>query len=180
VRFKKKFIILKGSMLFASLDIPLITLFMMAIMSLAFGTYCFIYGVGYKEKVGDHEITFGNSAVFMWFYVFFVCSFYLGRVIFYGHLFSVEIEKQENAIKRQLHAINTADLDNIIISNYIDPEYQFAKQCVSNIRENLIFKEMIPRVCCNIQFDKLLSRAIISAVASIFFSLFIFLIKYQV
>ena len=158
------FIKRKGMMLFASLETPVFSLFCMCVLSWACTLYCIFDGTG-LQLVTDQSI-FSNSALATWFYLAIFCAIQIARLLYYGHRFNRESEKQENAIRTQCSTIHNDNLMQFLKHDKLSMEQKYAIQSSQTLLTSLKdHNEIVPKVF-GIKFDKLTSKVVMSGVLS--------------
>lgn len=106
----ENFVKRKGMMLFSSLETPLFSLFVLSFISWGSTFYCIFDGVGLS--LNNDNSLFSNSALATWFYLATLSLVQVARMLWFGHKFNRESEKQDNAIKV---VVNLVFVGHIII-----------------------------------------------------------------
>eukprot|EP01084_Bolivina_argentea_P068832 125283_1 len=151
------FIKRKGMMLFASLETPVFTLFLLAFVSWSGTIFCIFGGVGGRWKTQNS--LFSNSALATWFYLAFLSVIQVCRLLWYGHKFNRESEKQNNGIRTQCSTIHNENLMQFLKHDKLSLEQKYAIQSSQILLTHLKdHNEIVPRVF-GIKFDKLTAKA---------------------
>lgn len=158
------FIKRKGMMLFASLETPVFSLFFLSLMSWSGTLYCIFGGIGLKWKTENS--LFSNSALATWFYLACLSVFYMARLLWYGHKFNRESDKQEIAIRTQCGTIHNDNLLQFLKHDKLSLEQTYAIQSSQILLTHLKdHSEIVPKVF-GVKFDKLTAKAAWTAVIS--------------
>ena len=91
------FIKRRGMLLFSSMETPLFTLFVQAVVSVFSVLYCIFGGHGLAMFVPDS--LFSNSALAVWFYLAVLSIYQVGRMLWQGHKFHTESKKHCNGME---------------------------------------------------------------------------------
>ena len=151
-------------MLFASLETPVFTLFLLALLSWSGTIYCIFGGKGGQWKT-DNSL-FSNSALATWFYLAVLSVLQLCRLLWMGHKFNRESEKQNNAIRTQCSTIHNENLMQFLKHDKLSIEQRYAIQSSQILLTHLKdHNEIVPRVF-GVKFDKLTAKAFWTAAAS--------------
>eukprot|EP01084_Bolivina_argentea_P151499 264425_1 len=165
----ENFVKRKGMMLFSSLETPLFSLFVLCLISWGSTFYCIFEGVGLN--LNNDNSLFSNSALATWFYLATLSLFQVSRMLWFGHQFNRESEKQDCAIKNQCGTIHGNNLMHFLKKDKLSVEQKYAIQSSQVLLTHINHDDIVPKVF-GIKFDKLTAKAawtaVISAVPTIF------------
>merc|ERR1712228_1017564 len=169
------FIKRKGMMLFASLETPVFSLFLFMICSWSGTIYCIFGGVGLKWKTKNS--LFSNSALATWFFLALLSLLQVARLLWYGHKFNRESEKQNNALRTQCNTLHNENLMQFLKHDKLSIEQTYAIQSSQLLLTHLKdHNEIVPKVF-GIKFDNLTAKAAWTAVASGLPTMFTFVLN---
>ena len=169
------FIKRKGMMLFASLETPVFSLFLLCLLSWSGTIYCIFGGVGLKWKTQNS--LFSNSALATWFFLAIMSLLEVARLLWYGHKFNRESEKQNNALRTQCNTLHNRNLMQFLKHDRLSIEQTYAIQSSQILLTHLKdHNEIVPKVF-GIKIDNLTAKAAWTGVASAVPAMFTFVVN---
>eukprot|EP01084_Bolivina_argentea_P248161 415082_1 len=168
----QKFVKGKGMILFASLESPLLSLWLLSMFSWSGFIYCIYKGHGLKDKTSQALIS--NSAWWTWLYLAILTGVETARMVFWYGLQFVNITKKiEKAIKSQALTMQRNSLNQYISANNRGTwEQKRAMSAARDLSNNINHDQIIPNVFGVIRFDNLVATAVrsllISAIPTLF------------
>eukprot|EP01084_Bolivina_argentea_P151500 264426_1 len=160
----ERFVKRKGMMLFASLETPLFSLWILTVCSWGATVYSLYEGQGLQKVTGNS--IFSNSALATWFILALFSLIQTIRMLwFYGRKFTKETEKQDAAFKSQCGTMQIDDLMQHLTNSESTLEQKRAIQSSQILLQHIVHREIVPKVF-GFKFDKLASQAILTAIAS--------------
>eukprot|EP01084_Bolivina_argentea_P316161 547958_1 len=169
----EKFVKRKGMMLFASLETPLYSLWILAVVSWGSTIYCLYEGHGLRKYTDDSM--FSNSALAVWASVAVFSLFQTLRMLwFYGREFAKEVRKQDAAIKSQCATIQRNSLNNFMTMDECTLEQKRVINASTMLLQHTVPDEIVPKVF-GIKFDDLAAKAVLTGIFSALPTILVFM-----
>eukprot|EP01084_Bolivina_argentea_P170662 295726_1 len=160
----ERFVKRKALMLFASLETPLLSLWILTVASWSATIYCLYEGHGLKKYSKDSIIS--NSALAIWGSVALFSLFQTVRMlVFYGRRFSYETIKQDNALKSQCGTMQRNNLMKFLANDQSTKEQQRVIKAAPVLLQHIVHDEIVPKVF-GVKFDHLAAKAMLTAFLS--------------
>eukprot|EP01084_Bolivina_argentea_P015085 28218_1 len=164
----------KGTMLFASLETPLFTLFWLCLTSWSGTIYCIFGGVGLTLQ--NDVSFFSNSTLAVWFYLACLSVVNVCRMLWYGHKFEKESIQQQLAIKSQCGEMHANYLMQELKNDRLSKHERDALNTSQMLLSHVEHSEIVPKVF-GIKCDKLTAKAGWTAAISVVPTIFAFVVR---
>eukprot|EP01084_Bolivina_argentea_P135550 238834_1 len=162
----QQFVKKKGMILFASLEAPLLSLWILGLFSWIGFFYCTLNVI--LNDRSENKPLFSNSAFVTWIYLAILTGFETGRMLFwYGLQFSKAAEQIDSAIKKQSVMLKYKNIAlQMVEYNTSSKEKQCLMKQVAKLSENMNYDGVIPTAFGWIKFDRLTATAAWSIVVA--------------
>ena len=154
----------KGLVLFSSLETSILSLLTLAICSLAGLIYCIFNGVG--SKIFNEQSLFSSSSLASWFFLAILSFIEVFRVLYFGHRYNRESEKQEIGIRKQCQRMTENNILKYLCKDKLTIYNKLSIDTSHKLLSHIVHEDIVPNVF-GIKFDKLTAKTATAAVLSI-------------